>query len=62
MFPLYLHFITPAVIKNHAQVVLPYLVITGVAFTRYQTGLTQMADTVIGGSTGLGLSGGQVSC
>lgn len=27
----------------------------------YQTGLTQMADTVIGGSVGPGLSGGQVS-
>ena len=27
----------------------------------YQTGLTQMADTVIGGSVGSGLSGGQVS-
>ena len=31
-------------------------------FFWYQTGLTQMADTVIGGSVGLGLSGGQVSC
>ena len=27
----------------------------------FQTGLTQMADTVIGGSVGPGLSGGQVS-
>ena len=27
----------------------------------YQTGLTQMADTIIGGSVGPGLSGGQVS-
>ena len=34
----------------------------GSCFSRYQTGLTQMSDTVIGGSTGLGLSGGQVSC
>ena len=30
-------------------------------FFRYQTGLTDMADTVVGGSVGLGLSGGQVS-
>ena len=30
-------------------------------FSLYQTGLTQMANTVVGGSTGLGLSGGQVS-
>ena len=34
----------------------------GSCFSLYQTGLTQMSDTVIGGSTGLGLSGGQVSC